>query len=446
MSLSNLVVKITYQGDGSNKTFAIPFSNIVNDSDETKVYLRDESGTSPVETLQEEGSLNDYLLDGAVLPGDFDTNVVFNEAPTVDQKVVIYRELPLTQTLDFPQDGYNAKSLMKALDRIVAMIQQVNNQFTRVPMLPVTEQSEQLVMPEPVSLQFLRYNEAGTNLELVDIADAVGDLIKDLGGLPAGGETGAALVKKSDSDGDTEWKQFSYEGFSSKHNEEVDLATLEETLDYLIGISYVPPTVSLAADGSGTLREKGDTVTASELVASITKKSDPIAQVRFYLGSTLLSTVLNPNPEGGTESYTWFGSFDDNSTFKVEVDDDGSTGGPTTVQATRSFSFVYPYYVGAGEASLDASGIAALTKRIITSTASRAETITVSAGEYTYFAYPKSYGALTSIIDENGFEVKDAWTQRELSITGLDENAVTYYVYEGNNALAAGSYGFTFKR
>lgn len=150
--LSNLYVKTSYQGNGSSTNFAIPFQNIVSDSAETLVYVRDETiPTAPVESLKVQGALQDYTLTGASPPTTpFNTTVVFNTAPTSSQKVVLYRLLPLTQLLTLLTSGvYDFSTITLALDRIVAMIQQLNEQSTRTPLLQRSTQSAQLVIPEP---------------------------------------------------------------------------------------------------------------------------------------------------------------------------------------------------------------------------------------------------------------------------------------------------------
>lgn len=265
-------------------------------------------------------------------------------------------------------------------------------------------------------------------------------------GTPEGGVLGSVLTKLSDDDFDADWVPHAYDGFSARFNQNFQSDNLNDTLLKILDFSYLPPQVSLSASGSGTIREKGDDVTSSNLSASITKRSDPIAAVRFYLDNVLIHTVASPNPNGGTETYNWTGSFDDTSVFKVEVDDNGDTGGPTTVQSTSTFTFVYPYYVGAGAPSLAASAVAGLTKRIITSTANRTEVIAAANSDVFYFAYPASYGALTSILDVNNFETFPDWTLRTENITGLDGNPVSYRIYEFNNPVTAGSYQYTFRR
>ena len=165
MSLSNLTVKATYQGDGANDTFAIPYDPIVDDSAETLVYIRDEGEDPITETLKTEGSLNDYTLTGAVLVTDFHTNVVFNAGsiPAADQKVIVIRSLPLTQTLNLVT-SFNQAAVNKAFDRIVAMIQQTNEKLNRAPVMRVSNQLGDYVIDEPLADALLVWNAGATGI------------------------------------------------------------------------------------------------------------------------------------------------------------------------------------------------------------------------------------------------------------------------------------------
>src|ERR1035437_3559893 len=138
--LSNLVPKQSYQGDGSTRDFVIPFTIIVSDTSETLVYVRDETvPTALVTTLKTYGALQDYTLTGAVPPTTpFNNNVNFNagKAPTSNQKVIVIRSLPLTQILNLLTSGtFDFANINIALDRLVAMIQQLQEEATRSPLL-----------------------------------------------------------------------------------------------------------------------------------------------------------------------------------------------------------------------------------------------------------------------------------------------------------------------
>jgi hypothetical protein len=237
-----------------------------------------------------------------------------------------------------------------------------------------------------------------------------------------------------------------YEGYSARFSENILTTGLSDTLAQILDLQYTGPAISLSGSGSTTIREKGTSVASTSLTATVTKRSDPIAAVRFYQGATLIDTNTGTIPTGGVEAHTYSTPFTDTISFSAQADDNGATGGPTTVTAGVTFTFVYPYYHGAGAAALSASGVGALTKTLIVSTATVTKTITVNGSQKMFFAYPASYGALTSILDVNNFDVFPDWTLRTENITGLDGAAVSYRIYEFNNTAVAGDYFFSFRR
>ena len=240
-----------------------------------------------------------------------------------------------------------------------------------------------------------------------------------------------------------------FTGWSERFNEPWSSNGIQDTFAKIIKINYQAPAVVLSASGSGTVREKGQAVTSSSLVASVTKRSDNINRITFYLnGVAIPGADFNPPSVigSGSTAFNWTGSFSDNSTFRVDVTDNGESGGPSTVSSSAPFTFVYPYFHGAGAPGLSASAVSGLTKSVITSNANLNRVFTTANGQVYYFAYPASYGALTAILDENGFETIGDWTLRTQNITGLDGVAVSYRIYEFNNPVVAGSTNYTFKR
>lgn len=244
-----------------------------------------------------------------------------------------------------------------------------------------------------------------------------------------------------------------FDGYSARFSEQFGPTTgLMDTLNKIIKITYTAPAISLAASGSGTIREKGASVSGTTLTATVTKRSNPIAEVRFYRGATLIDTKTGTIPNGGSAVYAYATAFTDNVSFSARVDDTQvGDDGPTTVTSnTVTFNFVYPYFkANYAEVSDDGDMIYNnYDKSVIASTANWAnQSFTVpSGGGQVAIAYPKSYGVLTSITDVNDFEVLPSWSRREETITGLDGTPQVYYVYITSNTLAAGNYIFSFKR
>lgn len=233
-----------------------------------------------------------------------------------------------------------------------------------------------------------------------------------------------------------------YSGYSDRFNEFFESTGLEDTLDKILVLIYAAPTISLSCSPSQAVREKGATVSAVTMSATTTKTSNPITGVTHFRNGVLVDTEAAPNPLGGVETFTESTPFTDTMTFYSKV-----TDGTTLVQSnTVTYSYVYPYYSGAGLPGLSAASVAGLTKDVRVSTSSLNKTFTTSSGYVFYFAYPASYGALTSIKDENNFETIGDWTLRTENITGLDASAVSYRIYEFNNPVVALTTNYTFIR
>lgn len=283
------------------------------------------------------------------------------------------------------------------------------------------------------------------------ISDLLNSLVAASSGLPLGGDQYALLEKLSAMPGDAVWTDaLVYDGVSARFGSTQFTASgIKAILDAIIQITYTAATITLSGS-SNTLREKGDSVASITLTATTVKKSNDIGEVRFYRQpSTLLDTQTSGGgiPSGGVNTYNYSTPFSDVTSFRAEVDDilaDGN-GPTTTVSNTVTYNFVYPYYYGGGSAGLGA-GVAALTKHITTNTNNYSQTITATSGQKLYVAYPASYGALTSILDVNNFEVISAFSSTTANITGLDGNAVSYRIYEAINPVVAGSYFFQFKK
>ena len=85
--------------------------------------------------------------------------------------------------------------------------------------------------------------------------------------------------------------------------------------------------------------------------------------------------------------------------------------------------------------TLTETDITSLTKKV---EAKGSKTINYTTSQsHMVFAYPSSYGAIKSIIDQNGFNVTDSFTKSTVTV-----NSVEYYVYVSNQC--SGSYTMKF--
>lgn len=232
----------------------------------------------------------------------------------------------------------------------------------------------------------------------------------------------------------------SYSGISLLTGEQFTSSGLQDTLDKIIRITYLAPTISLAGS-SNIVREKGDTVSSITLTATIAKKSNDVSEVRFYQGATLLDTQTSGGAiaSGGQSTYVYSTSFDDNISFSSQVDD-ALDGGNQTIgtSASISYTFVYPYYTGVGANEPE--------KVVQTAKTSYTKVFTANAGDVFYIAYPDTISPLTSILDVNSFETISSWTQSFFDLGCLDGSTQPYRVYTFDNPVAAGDYQYTFKR
>ena len=195
---------------------------------------------------------------------------------------------------------------------------------------------------------------------------------------------------------------------------------------------------STSRSATAATLENGATQTLNSASISITKKSKPITSVKLLNGSTVLGEKTGDEvAAGGTIKFENLGitvSKSNNPNLKFTVTD-GQTSIDKNVGAS---TFVYPYYMGecAANATIDETLIEGLTKAV-ESKGNKTVTHTCENGRM-IIAYPKVHGELKSILDPNNFETIGDYTRSEVSITGLDETAQTYYVYASSAATVSG--------
>jgi hypothetical protein len=164
MTLSTLNAKSgPYTCNGVVVNFSITFAY----DDEDEILVLRETISSGVETTMTVGLLNDYTLTGGdPINGILPTTVTFNSAPSALYRITIRRVTDQTQTMDYSVNGsLQITSLEAQLDRIVQMVQEIEEDLGRTPKLKRTTTLSTPVLPDPTADYLIGWNALGTDLE-----------------------------------------------------------------------------------------------------------------------------------------------------------------------------------------------------------------------------------------------------------------------------------------
>ena len=196
--------------------------------------------------------------------------------------------------------------------------------------------------------------------------------------------------------------------------------------------------LTLSPTNGGTF-EMGTTQTVTGATVRWTAGSQQVTKAEVLVGG---SPVGQAEVSSGTSvAVTVSDSIKANKTFTARATDPTKayTGGNVT------FTFVYPFYWGvvASGAPVDSAAITGLTKSV-TNKGNKTVSYTTSGVQQAVFAFPASYGNLTSIMDQNNFENIDTFTKSTVQVTGLDGTPQQYNVYVSNVNVQGFSYTFKF--
>lgn len=215
---------------------------------------------------------------------------------------------------------------------------------------------------------------------------------------------------------------------------------------------YQKPTISASASPNGGTFMKGNTQTITSVTATVTKKTEEIAKVELYSGSTLVATKNGDDTlsssssslvkNGGAVKFEGLSRevSANGGQYKAKVYD--ITGG-TAEANTGSFSFINPYYYGVcgASATLDESLVKSLTKDL-SGKSTKTYNYTTNS-QRMVIAYPKSYGVIKLVKDGNGLDNTGAFgSPVTVNITNEYGVAEDYYVYA--NGVTSGSAKMTF--
>lgn len=211
--------------------------------------------------------------------------------------------------------------------------------------------------------------------------------------------------------------------------------TMKEMFDMIL-YPHLKPTIScqVTAPSNGGIFETGTTVNVTKIRVTANSKSNKLKSLTVVKGANTVWTKTTELGKGGTYDINVAQNITTNTTFTAKVVDDINDNASAN---SGTFSFVYPIYHGSfdGDSAPTAEQIKALTKHI--------EAKGTKSYQYTLnntracFAYPKAYGALSRIYDQNNFDVTSTFTRYEVNVVCADNKTVVYFVYINNRSTVS---------
>lgn len=211
-----------------------------------------------------------------------------------------------------------------------------------------------------------------------------------------------------------------------------------ETIIRAMLVTYQKPGISIAINPTKTVYNLfTQTLSSIDITANVTKKSKDITSVKFYVAGVEVFTKTTGVTSGGAFTYThnWNTPTNTDTTFKVTASD-----GDSTVEASTKIQFVAPSYYGFVPATVSAptaSDIQGLQNSIAKTSRALTYSDILMTNSRIVYAYPKSQGALVSIVDKSGYDYKTSYTQTEVTINGFP-----YYCYTLTNPATIETSGF----
>lgn len=228
-----------------------------------------------------------------------------------------------------------------------------------------------------------------------------------------------------------------------------------EEWEFKASIEYDIPVASLEDGGHGGLMAYEDKVLLQKLAASVFPLTLTVTGGGVYRKTTTQTVTVNWSLKQGPDAVTpdtlkindepinvsltskQFPGITVNTTFRVEATKDG-----VTKTGSVSAVFVNPSYFGVVESNFTPTpeGIQGLSSGEIIKNSKTYNTSAFNQNaQKNCYAYPKAFGALTSITDGKN-EFINSYTRSELEVNGE-----MYYVYVLSEASTVSNYSLQFK-
>ena len=207
-----------------------------------------------------------------------------------------------------------------------------------------------------------------------------------------------------------------------KKNQTFNNATLQEMFDMLLH-PYEKPTMTLGINPAKTIYDKvTETLASITINANVTKKTENIKEVRFYVDNVLVNTDT-AHPNGGLVSYTHTFASPTNTTFNVKIECEDIKGATSKVSANTNVYFVGKSYYGClpEGTTIDETSIKTLNTVLKKELKYKYSGITTTGTNlyHIVLCQPKEFGIITSVKDALNFEYIQDYTVRDIIIDGI---------------------------
>lgn len=208
-----------------------------------------------------------------------------------------------------------------------------------------------------------------------------------------------------------------------KKNQTFTNATLQEMFDMLLH-PYEKPTMTLGINPAKTIYDKvTETLTSITINANVTKKTENIKEIRFYVDNVLVNTDT-AHPNGGLVSYTHTFTSPTNKTFNVKIECEDIKGATSKISANTNVYFVGKSYYGClpEGTTFDEASIKTLNTVLKRELKYKYSGITTTGTNlyHIVLCQPKEFGIITSVKDALNFEYIQDYTVRDIIIDGID--------------------------
>lgn len=215
--------------------------------------------------------------------------------------------------------------------------------------------------------------------------------------------------------------------------------SLEEIIRDML-TEKIAPSVTMNLNPATTLYdETKDSISSLTINAIVTKKTNDIKKIEYFINNSLVKTNETGVAAGGTFPYIYNTTIDDDVTIKVVVTD--SEG--MTATASKTITFIGQSYYGLVDAETGEPTealVKTLNKTLKNTKKYVYSGITTTWAKICY-AYPAELGKLTSIMDKvNNFNYTTSFQLNTKTIDGI-----SYYVYTLIEPTGADGVELTFE-